>query len=298
MPGTNHFSAIVRSIGEITTLSIVNQLKNDFDKDKVRVVKDIKPFSQALKESYVQAIDMDTSWTLIVDADVIFKRNALSFFRKAINIAPDNVFDINVRFLDKFFGLERYVGMKIYNTKYLHKAIFYIPESGKADKPETQTIKTMRKQGFQSLFLDYTAGLHDFFQSFEDIFRKGFTHGKKHSKFLHLLMPYWKRRRTADMDFNVLLEGVKLGMLSQKKLELNPDEIPKKIEDVLDKFKAKEKNKNIRYDYVNVSSEIKKKVYNSNRKLLRKSMERPLPGKKIGKINTNFQNFIKVCRKH
>ncbi|MBW1860500.1 MAG: hypothetical protein JRI70_10675 [Deltaproteobacteria bacterium] len=234
-------TVVIRSVGERTQSWCQRICADDTGDENVALVRDVHPFSEALRQSYLIGIDRGRKWTLCIDADVLLAKGAI---RKLVAIAHkthDKLFDVNVRLLDKFFGLPRFVGVKLYRTDYLGEALELVPMAGDQKKPETHTIKQMRKKGFRSVFVKLTAGTHDYFQYVRDIYRKGYTHGLKHIQFIELLVGHWQEKATIDADFRVLLFGFQQARTHPERLQVDIREVPAGLEPFLEHNDIEEK---------------------------------------------------------
>ncbi|BCX13535.1 MAG: hypothetical protein KatS3mg085_067 [Candidatus Dojkabacteria bacterium] len=183
-------------------------MKNHFQISP-KVVKNVAPFSKALKESYELAIDSKKNWTVMIDADLLpSPQLVVKFINKIINRYTDSFFEGRAYVIDKFFGGPRSAGFRIYKTNLLKKAIKEIPSESVSLRPETYTIKAMLKQGYQSSEKKDVVGLHDFEQFYEDIFRKGIAHFHKHHRYIRIFEKCWKQESQSDEDFKILLLAI------------------------------------------------------------------------------------------
>ncbi len=229
---------VIRSVNERTESVCKQLLESEVGKNSVFIVHK-SPFSLALKKSYEIGIEKGRKWTAVIDADVLIRSKALADLVIRAEGLPSSVFTIQSEMLDKFFGGIRVGGVKIYRTKLLPKATKLIPDVGV--RPETYVIRKMHNQGYYVDISDIVCGLHDFEQYYSDIFRKGFTHGKKHALLTDLLVPYWQRLSKKDKDFEVLLAGFKLGSSHKDTLMLDKNETTKQFNDYAKQTHLKEK---------------------------------------------------------
>lgn len=222
-----HVTVIIRGVGERTQKTCYDLLANQIRKKNIHLIHET-PFSNALRKSYEIGIKSRRKWTLVVDADILASDTIISQLFERGESAPQSVFCVQSSMLDKFFGGVRVGGMKLYRTEHLKQAMTFIPQVN--IRPEATVIKTMHKSGHYVDITDIVCGLHDFEQSYADIFRKGFAHGIKHASLTKLIMPYWQRQKKTDKDFAVLLAGYTVGSTHKASLKLSRDEVQEQYE--------------------------------------------------------------------
>ncbi len=216
------FTVVIRSIGERTEQTCLALLQQQIPKNNIYLVNKT-PFYKALKASYETGIKAGRPWTMVIDSDVLIRPGLISDLQECANYALKSVFVIQTEMLDKFFGGVRVGGVKLYRTELLSDALKLIPET--EVRPEAHVIKKMHKQGCYVDITNIVCGMHDFEQSYADIFRKGFAHGIKHAVLAGVIMPYWQRSQKVDKDFEVLIAGYDIGSQHKGELKLDRDEV-------------------------------------------------------------------------
>lgn len=201
-----NLTVIIREANERTLPLCRELLESEVGKDRVIVVSEV-PFTKALKRTYEIAIERGSSWTLVVDADVLIREGAIEYLLRVAESVDSNVFEIQGNVLDKLIGGPRDGGIHLYRTACLHQAITKIPPDKEAVRPEFDTIKEMRRQGFPFLNLDYVVGLHDYEQHFCDVYRKAFFHAHKHKREMVYWESMWRNLIHCDDDYKVALKG-------------------------------------------------------------------------------------------
>lgn len=220
----SNVGVVIRSVGERTEELCIKLISKEVPIKNIVVVKNITPFSEALKESYRKGIELGLDWTICIDADVLPRSNMVSVLSEAIAKQDSNIFELQGRILDKFFGGARGGGGHIYRTSLLPDALEVVPTAEVSLRPETYTFKEMTEKGHPYVQIDDILAIHDFEQSYTDIFRKGFTHGLKHGHNVPLLRSYWEKEKDHDMDFNVALMGLNAASKYNERLQLDPSE--------------------------------------------------------------------------
>jgi hypothetical protein len=208
----NNVTVIIRSVGERTE-AVCKKLILDqgVPSDSVFVIKE-SPFSKAMRVGSEIGISQAKPWTLCIDADVLLAPNSIEDLIVLANKQPKNVCEIQAYVLDKFFGGARQGGGHLYRTDLLDKVISSIPEEGIDIRPEKYALNVMKKNGYPWVSVPIVVGLHDFEQSYEDIFRKCFVHAHKHLQYFNLFIPFWRQQAHKDLDYKIALSGFAAGV--------------------------------------------------------------------------------------
>lgn len=199
-------TVIIREANERTLPLCRELLESEFGKDKVVVVSEV-PFTKALKKTYEIGIERGCPWTLVIDADVLIREGAIEYLLRVAESVDSNVFEIQGKVLDKLIGGARDAGNHLYRTAHLREAITKIPHKNNSARPEYDTIRRMRSEGFPYLVLDVIVGLHDYEQCFCDVYRKAFFHTHKHAQEMPYWESMWRKLSHCDDDYKVALKG-------------------------------------------------------------------------------------------
>lgn len=204
----NHddITLIVRECGERTADACVQLLSELFSAKIVHRIS-ASSFHEALKLSLEHGLAQSRKWTLCIDADVLVLPKLLDFVNSCKKI-PGNHFEYQALILDKFIRSQRPAGNHLYKTEMIPRALSLIPDSS-AIRPESHMIKRMIKQGFPQHQSTSLIGVHDFEQSFYDIYSKALLHAHKHSQFMGICMPLWELLAIDDKDYRVALQARK-----------------------------------------------------------------------------------------
>lgn len=295
---SKNITAVVRSVSERTESLCINLLREDLNDDSIIIVKNVAPFSKAHKSSMEEGVKSGKKYTLIIDADVLVRKNSIWNIFKLFEAQNKDVFEVHTLMLDKFFGGFRYGGIKLYRTNLIEGAINLIPED--SIRPETDMILSMKENGYHWVLFKYKACLHDFYQSYVDIFRKGYTHAAKHSERnnnnVQILLPYWKREAAHDDDFKILLQGFDFYNNNTSKIKLDFNETPRDIKTILNKLKISEK-KEIdvdNYDQQQISNIMRSFTLPKEYHQVKNQLESNLPKDTRSLIN-RYKAHAKYC---
>lgn len=203
---------IIRSVGERTeTLCRKLILDQGVPEEAVFVINEA-PFSKAMKVGFEIGIAEKRPWTYCVDADLMLRPKSILNMIQHADRQPSNVCEIQGFILDKFFGGARMGGVHVYRTSLLDRVINLIPPEGKDIRPETHALNSMRAVGYPWITVKELVGVHDFEQSYEDIFRKCYVQAHKHLGHTEQLVPFWRSKSESDMDYQIALAGFSEGI--------------------------------------------------------------------------------------
>lgn len=225
-------TVIIRSAGERTTDLSHQLLREQVPTRNITVICEY-PFTRALRKSFELGCELGRPWTLCVDADVLLWSSSIEILFNWVRAADSKVFQIQANLFDTIFGGPRKVGIRLYRTSLLGKALSCIPSDGVTLRPETFVCEQMASLGFPSVYRNQTIGLHDFEQCYRDIYRKAFVHAHKHEAYMQLLEPLWQRLAGHDPDYEVALWGFRAGQLSNDTVPLDVRCFPRDLSPLL-----------------------------------------------------------------
>lgn len=204
-------TVVVRSVGERTTECCRKILSEHFGKNQIRIVN-ASPHPVALRQCYSVAIEEKRPWLFLVDADVLPSAKGIEYILAQIENLAESVFVFSADVLDKFAGGPRPAGNHFYRTAFLADAIELIPDPEISLRPETYTIKKMKElHGKTYHSANVVVGVHDYEQSYRDIYRTGLLHSIKFADYLDIFRPDWETAGETDGDFGVLLAALREG---------------------------------------------------------------------------------------
>lgn len=201
------FIVILRTAGERSFDASLALLHAQVPAERVFVV-DERPFERALRTTYEIGIGQGRTWTMTLDADVMFRAGAVAALILDAERMPRSYIQLEGRILDKLTGMYRQAGHRVYRTSLLSEALSHVPAPGTVIRPEYETLLKMTARGHRSRRVATVAGLHDFEQYYRDIYRKAFVHARKHRNLAPAIVERCLRHLESDRDFEVLLKGL------------------------------------------------------------------------------------------
>jgi hypothetical protein len=197
-------SAIIRSTSERTEeLCRYSILQNGIPGENIDIIKNISPFSAALRKGYELAIAKNKKFTFFIDADMVVLPNALYTMIASAELLPDNTFFFNPLCFDYLSKTIYPNGPHLYRTQHIEKAFKYLSPDQSSIRPETLATVAMDKDGYSSVYLDIPAALHEFEQYYRDIFRRALTKYYKSKAKRREIKHLIKKEVDSNPDFQV-----------------------------------------------------------------------------------------------
>lgn len=238
----DQITVVIRTIGERTTDASIQIAQKIFGEENVYVVKNVTPFSEAIRESFALGIRAGKKWTLILDADILLDSDAVIRYITDANQYSrwhHRIFSFTSMVDDKFLMKRRVGGGHLYRTKYLKKTCRFISDGENDLRPETYIKRRMNALGYATFFCNISIGLHDYFQSYKDIFRKGILHSKKH-KDVEQLYVKWKAKSDQDKDFFWICKGMDEGKQIEEDVKVDVQYFDKYMQQYTQQFEQQE----------------------------------------------------------
>ena len=217
----NSATVIIRSVGERTEEVCRALIRAQGVTDNAIFVVREAPFSQAMRTSFRIGLDQARPWTFCIDADVLLRPGSIQRMLELAEQQPENVCEIQGYILDKFFGGPRAAGNHLYRTALLDRVLEAIPVEGADIRPEHHTLQAMEAAGFPWVLVRELVGLHDFEQSYQDIFRTCFVQAHKHSQLTSLFLAIWRAGAGSDLDYRVALAGYARGIEHHEEVHID-----------------------------------------------------------------------------
>lgn len=156
-----------------------------------------------------------------IDADTILHPLGIKKLEEIALKMPENFFSAQGKVLDKFFGVFRPAGQRVYNAKLATKAISFIPQIAGEIRPEASLIKKMERVGNRYFLSNDIIGVHDYEQFYGDLYRKSYIHSRKHRNEMLRRIPKFLKLMRKDNDFRVIMRGIKDGLSSTKQIKID-----------------------------------------------------------------------------
>jgi len=204
-PAPDQITIIVRHCGERTTDACAQLLAQLAPGNRIHRVS-ARPFREVLRQSLELGLAEGRPWTLCIDADVLILPD-LAGFLSAVDSFPAGFFEAQALVLDKLIPARRPAGNHLYRTELIARALREIPR-GDSMRPESDMVLAMAGKGYRAHQSALLIGLHDFAQTYRDIYLKAFLHAHKHRFLVPLLRPLWETLAREDEDFRVALRAL------------------------------------------------------------------------------------------
>jgi hypothetical protein len=219
-------TVIIRSVGERTeNLCKSLILEQGVPEEQIVIVNEV-PFSAAMRKAFEIGIQRNLKWTLCVDADVLLRSNSITELLILAENQEAHVCEIQGLIIDKFANRIRAAGNHLYRTSLLPKVLEQIPAEGIDLRPEFHTLNRMASFGYPWKEFKIVIGLHDFEQSYQDIFRKCYVHAHKNIHVLPVFIAHWRKHINEDFDYKIALIGLAAGLITFHDVRVNKNETP------------------------------------------------------------------------
>lgn len=220
---------IIRSAGERTTDWCADKTRSIFDLNSVIII-DERPMHKAIARTFETGIERNKEWTIEIDADLLLRpQGIIQLLERAKSLPANSYFHYGMVF-DKLSNGFRSAGHKILRTAHLRTALEFLPLAKKEIRPDTFIRKSMAKRGchyYRELAL---VGIHDFEQSYFDLYRKGYLQGVKNRSKVQRFITMWPENWQSDTDYQAIKAGIDDGLLHQNALPLDPSFFEDKFE--------------------------------------------------------------------
>lgn len=175
--------AIIRSVGERTAPALLQAMREQAD--KVALVQNVTPFSEALRQSFLIAIESGQEYAMCIDADVTPTIDLPRRCAAALDRAP-GAYAAVPRMFDYLQGNTRAVGVHAYRVSMLSEALERLPHFVGTERPESKLRKAMGR----SVRVE-NGGVHGENQYYRDIYRTVLLWQAKHKKHEARLHKFW-----------------------------------------------------------------------------------------------------------
>jgi hypothetical protein len=253
---------VIRTVGEKTEKICYDIACDQVGEENVVIIHE-KPFWKAVKKTFEMGIASNKKWTLALDADVLLKENAVNEMILNAKKYGSKLFIYQGWVTDKIFGSNRSGGPHLYFTENLKFGIHIEVNDSKELRPESFIHREVKsKYGLKKIVDKKVFGVHDFWQSNFDYYRKCFLHGIKHTHlggmFFQNNIKYYKQ----DDDYRAMLKGWIRALESNVKVEIDIDYLDQNLRDDYNKLLLKENELNNDFSprevYAKIEVEINK----------------------------------------
>ena len=221
MLNPDHYIVTIRSTGERTKDACIKSILDDgIEEKRIHIVQEA-PFKKALETCFKTAINQNVKWLLTVDADMIIAPGTLQPFFDLAERMPENFLQIQGKIIDKFTGLVRKGGPRIYRAGLLEQALELSESLKDHIRPESRIISMMGERGYPSRYITPVICYHDFEQYYRDVYRKSYVHAVKHEKNLPNILEHAVKCKDLDPDYQVILKAIYDSLSGNKRVKID-----------------------------------------------------------------------------
>ncbi len=236
----DNVAVVIRSVGERTTELCYQLACEQVISENIHIIKE-RPFSAAIKKTFEIGIELNRFWTLALDADILILPGEIKKMTIKASCLDDYFFVYQGMILDKIYCNCRVGGPHLYRTQYLDIAINAAEKTSKFIRPESSIYDIMAKDGYHFFFDAVVYGLHDFQQSYFDLYRKSFVHARKHADIIPTFISGIGENWHKDFDFKVIIGGITDGLLYNGDILLKPAFFKTRFEEFCNRSQIEEK---------------------------------------------------------
>lgn len=253
---------VIRSVGEKTEKLCYDIACDQVGEENVIIIQE-KPFWKAVKKTFELGVASNKKWTLALDADVLLKQNAVNELILNAQKYGSKLFIYQGWVTDKIFGSNRSGGPHLYFTENLKFGIHIEVNDSKELRPESFIHTEVKsKYGLKKIVDKKVFGVHDFWQSNFDYYRKCFLHGIKHAHLGGMFFQNNIKYYQEDDDYRAMLKGWIRALESNVKVEIDIDYLNQNLRTDYNKLLLKENELNNDFSprevYAKIEVEINK----------------------------------------
>lgn len=234
-------SVVIRTTQERTLGLCRRLIAEQLGYDGISVVEEA-PASQMVRRTHETGMESGLPWLLAVDADVLIAEGAIDKLYEMAMQTPDHVFLILGYAQDKFAGGPRTVGLQLFRTAFCRLALDNIPDES-VMRPDSHIRLALKNAGHPHVQTHVVVGLHDYYQYYRDLYRKGFKYAKKWRRMIPLFESFWTRMADQDPDYRVALWGLRAGQIYDGSVAVDVSKYPQELDTMLRHEGLEEKRK-------------------------------------------------------
>lgn len=194
--GGSSVAVIQRHAGERTQQAGLALAEEQFASAPVTAVA-AGDFPTTLRACFETAVDLDRTWSVTLDGDVLLLPGAVTAIRRLIDLMPPDVGHADLLVLDRVTGEARSAGVRLYRTATMRAALEHGDWSG-TFRPETHLLTSL--PGIVGRSPSVLVGLHDHEQYLRDLFRTAFVMARKKAHRIDRLVEFWRTRADGPDD--------------------------------------------------------------------------------------------------
>lgn len=192
--------------------------------DELIILDEMVSFEEKLAQSLKVAKESINEYSLIIDADILIRKNLLQKVRKLCFRLPESKSGFGIQVFDFFHDLPKFRGIHIYRNRYIPQLWGNFPIPSGTLRPESYLKERVDELGHtwcnkKSL---YVGGIHDFYQSTKEIAYKYFIRTHKNLSDGNLVEIKSQKNRFSKRqgyEYKAALEGIRIA--EENEFELN-----------------------------------------------------------------------------
>ena len=209
----DHFVFAIRSVDERTSrLCYQLLIKQGIPATSIYVAANLD-FVCAIERCFQFSLDKRASVLICLDADVLPISNLTFVVSRWLARLPDQWFEIQGTIVDRLFCGPRTGGIHIYNCQLLPLALQTLKANTFALRPEGSLIRYMNSHGYPNFEVSSLIGIHDFYQSYSDLYRKAFYFSRKNKSLISYFTSIWNQNAYLR-EYKIALKGIHDGLNS------------------------------------------------------------------------------------
>ena len=217
-PNSPSLTIIQRHVNERTAQIGRSLYSQIFDVEVFEVSDD--EFTKTLGQAILLGSQAKSDWVLMTDGDVLPFASIRQMMHCASRVAKD-VFVIEPLVFDKFTASSRRAGIHLYRKSALEMFAEEVQRLVRYDfadyqttnRPETYLKKILVSRGYRRYWFGKTIGLHDFEQSYHDIYRTAYLYSRKYTTLIAQSIDNWRELALSDKDYLPALAGFSDGLI-------------------------------------------------------------------------------------
>ena len=227
----DNLTVVIRTSGERTESVCRKLLEEQVPTDCITLVQEA-PFFRSLQRTLEIARSAGRKWTLVVDADLLIRHNAIVDLLGFAESMERNVLFLSGWCMDKLLCCCRPAGLHLYRTEFVDDRLLGILSTVETSlRPEHDLIELAEKRlgRLAAVMPPDPLCLHDHEQFFADVYRKAFVHARKHAEEVQLLLPVWSALGQSDLDYRIAVFGVRASQAWPDQIQMDVRVLPREV---------------------------------------------------------------------
>ena len=218
MMENEYVDIVLRTVGERTCDAASRIARMQVGRD-VRVVGG-DTHEEAIACTYRAASKSSAEWIVAIDADVLLLRDGIARLRTRLAACPVDTGVFYPGVFDKLYRMKRWAGLQVYRRARLDEIVAHFDKvrSQQTLKVEGRTIAEYRRNGGGVVFSHEVFALHDFWQYYRDLYRKGYLNALRNPGYNSRARRLWLKWGRKDADYRVLRAALEQALAERRQL--------------------------------------------------------------------------------